>query len=245
MHTFRCALTTLILLSLLRSLPGQESSATAEKQTAMTSTVTGESTHNYLLYLPKDYDKSKEYPLVLFLHGAGERGENDMDLLKVHGPPKLIEAGKEFPFIIVSPQCKPNSWWEAAELSDLLDHVESKYSVDEDRIYVTGLSMGGYGTWALASYEPERFAAIAPVCGGGNALAARFRTPIKCPIWAFHGDADTVVPLARSEEMIAALKDKNQNMKLTVYPGVGHNSWTATYDNEELYKWLLKHSLAP
>ncbi len=241
MRTLLLVLATLFFLSFLRVVQGQE--VAAGKQTAMSSTVTGKSTHNYLLYLPKGYDKNKDYPLVLFLHGAGERGDNKMDLLKFHGLPKLIEAGKEFPFIVVSPQCKPDSWWEAAELSDLLDHIESKYSVDKARVYVTGLSMGGYGTWALATYEPERFAAIVPVCGGGNALAARYRAPIEAAIWAFHGDADTVVPLSNSEDMIAALKDKNPNMKLTVYPGVGHDSWTETYENEEVYTWLLKHKL--
>ena len=131
----------------------------------ITTTVTCE----YLLYLPKDYGKSeRKWPLVLFLHGAGERGAN-LDLVKTHGPPKLIQQGKEFPFIVVSPQCPQGIWWPEIvdTLAALLDEVRENYAVDSDRVYLTGLSMGGYGTWTLACRYPERFAAIAPVCGGG------------------------------------------------------------------------------
>ena len=214
----------------------------AGDQVPMSTNVSGETLHNYLLYLPKDYaDSNKKFPLVLFLHGAGERGDNKLDLVKVHGPPKLIAAGRQFPFIVVSPQCKTNGWWEAAELSDLLDHVESQYRVDKDRIYVTGLSMGGFGTWALAACEPERFAAIAPVCGGGNPIATRYTKPIQAAIWTFHGGKDSVVPLSESEEMVKALKERKVDVKLTVYADASHDSWTKTYNNEELYKWLLEH----
>lgn len=218
---------------------------TPGQQTALSSTVSGTSTHNYLLYLPQNYNRQDKFPLLLFLHGAGERGGNavgengDMNLLKAHGPPKQISAGKEFPCIVVSPQCQTDGWWEAAELSDLLDHIEANYSVDPNRIYVTGLSMGGFGTWALAAYEPDRFAAIAPICGGGNAIGLRYRKPIQAAVWAFHGTADTVVPIRESEEMVEAVKARKGNVKLTVYEGVGHNSWTQTYDNEELYTWLF------
>ena len=109
--------------------------------------------HNYLLYLPKNYGSGAKFPLLLFLHGAGERGDDKLDLVTVHGPPKLIEGGEDFPFIVVSPQCKEGSWWEAAELSVLVDHIESQFDVDKDRLYVTGLSMGGFGTWALAQWH--------------------------------------------------------------------------------------------
>lgn len=196
---------------------------------------------NYLLYLPPDYDDVEKHPLLLFLHGAGERGDGNLDLVKVHGPPKLIAAGRHFPFIVVSPQCKSGGWWEAAELSALLDHIETQYKVDNQRIYVTGLSMGGFGTWSLAFRESERFAAIAPICGGGNVIAARYTKAITTPTWAFHGAKDTVVPLSKSQEMIDVLKQNKIEAKLTIYSDAGHDSWTESYNNEELYKWLLEH----
>jgi predicted peptidase len=189
----------------------------------------------YLLYLPKDYDKQKSWPLMLFLHGAGERG-NDLELVKKHGPPKLIAAGKEFPFIVVSPQCPKGCWWEPMELVALLDEISGKYKVDPDRIYVTGLSMGGFGSWRLAAYAPERLAAIVPICGGGETYWAREFAHL--PVWAFHGAKDTGVPLERSQAMVDALKKSGGDPKFTIYPDAGHDSWTAAYDDPELYKWL-------
>lgn len=193
----------------------------------------------YLLYLPKDYEKEKSWPLVLFLHGAGERGD-DLELVKKHGPPKLIAAGKEFPFIVVSPQCPKDKWWEPIELVALLDEIGGKYKVDPDRIYVTGLSMGGFGSWRLAAYSPERLAAIAPICGGGETYWTREFAHL--PVWAFHGAKDTGVPLDRSQAMVDALKKNGGEPKFTIYPEAGHDSWTATYDNPEFYEWLLAQS---
>ncbi|WP_166820250.1 carboxylesterase family protein [Thalassoroseus pseudoceratinae] len=193
---------------------------------------------DYLLYLPKDYEKQDSWPLLLFLHGAGERGSN-LDLVKVHGPPKMIANGHEFPFIVASPQCPKGKRWVPTPLMALIADLESRYKVDSDRIYVTGLSMGGFGTWSLASYAPDRFAAIAPICGGGERWAARNMT--KLPIWAFHGTADRAVPVERSEQMIEALKKVGGSPKLTLYPDVGHDSWTRTYENPKLYEWLLQH----
>jgi predicted peptidase len=201
-------------------------------------------TLNYLLYLPADYDKQDKWPLILFLHGAGERGDN-LDRVKVHGPPKLIEHGKQFPFIVVSPQCPNGHWWntELVTLSALLDDIESKYKVDRDRVYLTGLSMGGFGTWALAGYSPDRFAAIIPICGGGEPLLARALK--NTPVWAFHGGKDPIVPVKRSQDLIDALKRTNAEAKLTIYPEALHDSWTATYDNPEIYEWLLAHKRQP
>ena len=196
---------------------------------------------HYLLSLPKDYASQEKWPLVLFLHGAGERGE-DLDQVKVHGPPNLVEQGKQFPFIVVSPQCPKNRWWEPVSLSALLDDVEKKYNVDSDRIYVTGLSMGGFGTWNLAAYSPERFAAIAPICGGGDSVRTAYTIGDQVPVWVFHGGKDGVVPLERSQELVDAFKKKNIDVKFTIYPDAGHDSWTETYKNEELYTWLLSHS---
>jgi predicted peptidase len=200
-------------------------------------------TLNYLLYLPEGYDPKQRWPLVLFLHGAGERG-NDLDQVKNHGLPKLIEEGQEFPFIVVAPQCPKSESWngkaQIAALSALLDEIERNYTVDPDRIYITGLSMGGYGTWALATAHPQRFAAIAPICGGGNAATVRAIRHV--PAWAFHGAKDTVVSLEASQVMVDALKACGGSVRFTVYPDAGHDSWTETYANPELYTWLLQHS---
>ncbi len=191
---------------------------------------------DYWIYLPQDYDKQEKVPLLLFLHGAGERG-NDLNKVKVHGPPKLIAAGKNFPFIVVSPQCPEGRWWATHELVALIDNLESQYKIDPDRIYVTGLSMGGFGTWALADRIPNRLAAIAPICGGGNTVTAR--SFAKLPTWVFHGAKDTVVPLSLSQDMVDAMKKHGGEPKLTIYPEAGHDSWTETYNNPEFYEWLL------
>ncbi len=196
----------------------------------------------YLLHLPEGYDQKESWPLLLFLHGAGERGDN-LELVKTHGPPKLIEAGQSFPFVVVSPQCPAGRWWEPLELGALIDEIVEKYKVDEDRIYVTGLSMGGFGTWALAVYQPARLAAIAPICGGGEPLMLRL-LPVKIPAWVFHGAKDTTVPVERSEQMVDALKKAGCTVKLTVYPEAGHDSWTKTYANPEFYQWLLEQKRA-
>jgi predicted peptidase len=190
----------------------------------------------YLLYLPKGYDQQESWPLLLFLHGGGERGE-DLELVKKHGPPKLIGEGKRFPFIVVSPQCPKDKWWEPIELVALLDEVGSKYKVDIDRICVTGLSLGGFGTWRLAAYAPKRLAAIAPICGGGEKNWAKQFASL--PVWAFHGAKDTGVPLERSQVMVDELKKNGGSPKLTVYPNALHDSWTETYNNPEFYEWLL------
>lgn len=190
----------------------------------------------YLLFLPQGYGKSQQkWPLILFLHGAGESGE-DLEKVKVHGPPKIVESKPDFPFIVVSPQ-SPKFGWNRPALVELLDEVIARYDVDEDRVYLTGLSMGGFGSWALASEHPERFAAVVPICGGGKIEMTE--TLKNIPIWAFHGAKDTVVVLNQSERMVEALKKIGGNVKLTVYPEAGHDSWTETYDNPELYEWLL------
>jgi predicted peptidase len=206
-------------------------------------------TVNYLLFVPKDYKADgKPWPLLLFLHGLGECGDNELDKVKIHGPPNIVETHPDFPFVVVSPQCPPTkddmkeimAAWKPDQLIQLIDHVMQQVKVDRTRVYVTGLSMGGYGTWRLAAAHPERFAAAAPICGGGDPkrMAAGLR---RVPIWAFHGSADTVVPVASSREMVDAVRRAGGKAKLTVYPGVGHNSWKQTYDNPEVYDWLLEH----
>ena len=204
---------------------------------------------DYLLYLPQGYaaDGSHEWPLVLFLHGAGERG-NDLSLVKRHGIPKLVEGGKHLPFIAVSPQCPEHSTWsmESHDVMALLDEVIRSHAVDASRVYLTGLSLGGYGTWHLATLYPHRFAAIAPICGGGfwmYGFPERVSVLKDVPVWAFHGAKDPAVPLEESVKMVRALRECGAEVRFTVYPDAKHDSWTETYENPELYEWLLSHSL--
>lgn len=193
----------------------------------------------YLLHLPDGYDDTDEpWPLLLFLHGAGERGDS-LALVKQHGPLKLIAQGERLPFVVVAPQAPAGGGWDALTLLALLDDITAAYRVDEDRMYVTGLSMGGFGTWALIGADPDRFAAAVPICGGGEPWRAC--TIGRLPVWAFHGAADPVVPLKRSEAMVRALEACGGDVRLTTYPSVGHDSWTVTYANPELYEWLLRH----
>ena len=193
---------------------------------------------NYLLFLPEGYESSEtKWPLILFLHGAGESGDN-VEKVKATGLPKLLETKTDMPFVVVSPQ-SPRGGWNVDSLSALLDDVIAKYKVDVDRVYLTGLSMGGFGTWELGTAHPERFAAIAPICGGGSpSRAGRLKG---VPVWAFHGAKDNVVPIARTEAMIKAMKEAGMEPKFTIYPEAKHDSWTETYNNPELYKWFLEH----
>lgn len=245
--TTRLALSFALSLATLLAPPATFAADTQTKklpdpQTATTLDVTIPVRTEYLLYVPKDYDKAKPTPLMLFLHGAGERGTN-LNNVKQHGPPKQIAAGKEFPCIVVSPQCAPEIWWEPVKLLALLDEVASKYNIDPERVYVTGLSMGGFGTWQLAAYAPERFAAILPICGGGEAFwAKRF---YHIPAWTFHGSNDSAVPLVRSQQMVDALKKAGGEPTFTIYPDVGHDSWTATYDDPKVYEWLFAQKRKP
>lgn len=201
-------------------------------------TITREVSLRYLLYLPPDYAESgAPWPLVLFLHGAGERG-TDLDRVKMHGLPKLIAAGRHFPFVVASPQWpEEDTFWDTDALGALLDEIGEQIRIDPDRVYVTGLSMGGYGTWALATAQPERFAAIAPICGGGRPKRADRIAHI--PAWVFHGAKDEVVPIEASRGMVEALEALGADVRFTVYPEAGHDSFTETYDNPEFYDWLL------
>ena len=236
------ACSTVLLISPGRVQAADDPQPEPGKQQPQTLERTVKITMSYLLYLPKDYAQQDSWPLLLFLHGAGERGA-DLERVKVHGPPKLIAAGKEFPFIVVSPQCPSNQWWQPHELAALLDEVVEKYKVDQDRVYVSGLSMGGYGTWSLAGFSPDRFAALVPICGGGDPRSVRRFSRV--PVWVFHGAKDSVVPLSASQEMVDALEKVNGNVKFTVDPEADHDSWTAAYDDPELYKWLLEQKRAP
>ena len=197
--------------------------------------------YRYLLYNPSSEAKKKkrEWPLLIFLHGRGERG-NNLNLVKKHGPPKIVET-KDLPFIIASPQCpRTDLWWKPHVVAGLVDELLLKYPVDPDKVYLSGLSQGGFGTWATAAQHPKKFAAVAPVCGGGKTEWAKKFGPL--PIWNFHGDADKVVPVGLSRIMVEAVEKAGGQIKYTEYPGVRHDSWTQTYRNPKLYDWLLSHS---
>lgn len=236
------SLSAVLLVGVPRSPAAEDRKAERGQQEPQKMERTIKITMSYLVYLPKEYDQKEAWPLMLFLHGAGERGSN-LDLVKLHGPPKLIAAGKEFPFIVVSPQCPEGKWWDSVELAALLDEITEKYKVDRDRIYVTGLSMGGFGTWSLAAYQPNRFAAIVPICGGGEPFLTMLFPHV--PAWVFHGAKDPVVPLERSEKMVEAMKKFGGKVKFTVYPDARHDSWTQAYNDPELYKWLLEQKRTP
>jgi predicted peptidase len=260
--------TMALLTSTLRARPVD--SELMQKRLQFESKLTKKVHLGYLLYLPTEYQPTspKRWPLIFFLHGAGERGTN-LSLVTMHGPPKLVKATFQPPknesdaarqrreaamkvlkeqFIIVSPQCPANQRWENDALLALLDKVTSKHKVDTNRIYLTGLSMGGYGSWSLGTRYPERFAAITPICGGGERIDILLASRTKAAalktlgVWAFHGANDSTVPLNESERMIEALKKAGAtDVQLTVYPEAQHDSWTEAYNNPELYEWFLKH----
>lgn len=197
----------------------------------------------YWCYVPSTADtnqNAKSLPMVLFLHGGGEGGTN-IEKVKTHGLPKMIANGKTFPFIVVAPQNpSERQHWDDQQLLRLLDELPNDLPIDTDRVYLTGMSRGGYGAWQLAVQDPDRFAALVPVCGGGLAPYAKRLNSL--PIWAFHGAKDNVIPLTESERMVRAVNQAGGDAKLTVYPDGNHNAWTATYENPELYVWLLRQS---
>jgi predicted peptidase len=205
-------------------------------------------------FLPNPTDQPQ--PLVLFLHGAGERGtDNAAQLKHVVGMFADPEVRRRFPCQVVAPQCPPNRRWVECDwnrlqhdmpespsepmslLLALLDERAADPLVDSDRIYVMGLSMGGYGTWDLIARQPERFAAAVPICGGGDEQQAG--RLVRIPIWAFHGSDDSVVPVARSRNMVAAVRAAGGTIRYTEYAGTGHGSWTPASREPELLTWLF------
>lgn len=203
---------------------------------------------DYWLSLPDTYGATDQrWPLILFLHGAGERG-SDIEQLKVNGIPKVVESRSDIPALVVAPQCPADSAWflHIDALDALLKEVIATYDVDIKRIYLTGLSMGGCGTWHLAATYPERFAAIAPICGWGEWFAGfpdKANVLKDVPTWAFHGAKDDIVPLEGSSRLVDVLKAAGGNVRFTVYPDAKHDSWSAAYDDPELYRWMFAQSL--
>lgn len=195
----------------------------------------------YLLYKPEGYKKStKKYPLIVFLHGAGERG-TDLQKVKVNGPFQYLKAGNKIEAVMLAPQCPAETYWQPDEVAALVKKVIKEENIDSSRVYLTGLSMGGYGVWATGGKYPELFAAMAPVCGAIYRPIYRNAQHLKdMPIWVFHGAMDNVVLPENSNNMVRALQEAGNNtVKYTVYPFANHNSWTKTYNNPDLYNWLL------
>ena len=215
----------------------------------LTSNISKQPLLNYWLYLPPEYDKqsAKQWPLILFLHGFGERGDSrsDLEWVKLHGIPRLLESDKDLPFIVVSPQCSRQSWWTLQQrpLKLLLESILAQYPVNPAQVYLTGLSMGGYGSWSLGIAYPHLFAAVAPICGGG--VPSEVAALKNVPVWAFHGAKDDIVLLHRSQDMVTARQKAGGDARLTIYPEATHDSWTSTYNNPELYDWFLSHEKPP
>jgi len=196
----------------------------------------------YLLYLPPGYgtDTAKLWPLLVYLHGAGERG-HDLERLKLHGLPSMIASGRNFPFIVISPQTDTVFRWEPDELYHFVIDMSKKFRVDRNQVWLSGISMGGFGVWSFAISHPELFAAIVPISGGGDSSKA-WRLKYM-PVWCFHRQSDATVPLSGDLRMMVALKKYNPNNRFTIYPGnyhgSDHDAWTEAYNTDSLYTWLL------
>ena len=207
-------------------------------------TVTRSIQMKYLLFIPDGYgdDQSKKWPLIMYLHGGSRRGDEIEKLREPGwGLPAILEKKKSFPFIVVSPLCPNGEFWTDTEaLIALLDAIEKRYSVDLSRVYLTGHSMGGFGTWYLAYQHPERFAAIAPMSAPFVVTAWADRLK-KMPIWAFHGSDDNLVPIAGVQDLIDALRALGNNVRFTVLPQRDHGILD-TYENQDLYSWFLEHA---
>jgi predicted peptidase len=223
--------------------------------------------HRYQVYVPADFRSTKSWPVILFLHGAGERGEDGLLQTDLGIGHAIRLDASRFPFIVVLPQCSKEKIWGEPDMQALalaaLDAAIKEFHGDRAHIYLTGLSMGGFGTWELAARNPGRFAAIVPICAGVQPLqdwpqlrvtladdpnvtdpfAEVARRVGKTPVWMFHGDADPAVPVEQSRHMAAALKAAGADFKYTEYPGIGHNSWESAYAEPELVPWLLARSL--
>jgi len=199
---------------------------------------------SYYLYYPEGYEgkKDEKFPLLLFLHGGGDAGDS-LGLIKRSGPPKLITDGKEFPFLVLIPQNPyKKKWWNTRAVMQLLDTIVENNSVDKNKIYLTGLSRGGGAAWEMAVQYPNKFAALAVVCGMTPLPYASWINK-NMPIWVFHGEEDKSIPISESETMVDKLKQMGYDVKFTRYPGIGHNSWTKAYSTDELYDWFMEQSL--
>jgi predicted peptidase len=257
----------LLLPALPLLLPSRAGAAIQETGFLDRAVTVGARTYRYQVYLPADFDRSRSWPVALFLHGSGERGDDGMRATQVGLAAGIRWDRARAPLVAVFPQCPADSTWlgepgEAALAA--LDRTVEEFGGDPDRVYLTGLSMGGYGTWQLAFEHPGKFAALVPVCGGLLAhpsaatvrpmpaildeadpfanVAARLRG---LPVWVFHGAQDPVIPVEESRRMVAALRDAGADVRYTEYPEAGHACWDQAYGDPELWKWLLARKRHP
>jgi predicted peptidase len=253
----------LLMTAICFALPGCSASQAAAYQDRTVET--GGKTYQYKVYVPADWTKDKKWPVILFLHGAGERGDDNTAQTRVGlGPALVRQAGLSA--IVVLPQCSRGRWWPETDMQDLalaaLNRSIAEFNGDPERIYLTGISMGGYGTWAIARKNPEKFAALAPVCGGvrpppgipvlsdsvseSDPYLAVAQKVAKTPVWVFHGDEDRTVPVSESRKIVEALKSIGGNVRYSEYAGVAHNSWDRAYGEPEFFLWLLsQHRSSP
>ena len=222
--------------------------------------------YHFRVFTPKGWSKKKKWPIMLFLHGAGERGDDNLAQTKVGIGPAILRQRDTLPFIVVMPQCPRNGWWTEPDMQaqalKALDQTIKEFNGDPKKTYLTGLSMGGYGSWLIAANNPSMFAALAVVCGGvrpppgvnvprpGNGVPAS-ADPYgevaakvgKTPVWVFHGGADPVVPVSESRKMVEAIKAAGGSVRYNEYEGVGHNSWDKAYGEPDIFQWMLAQKL--
>lgn len=238
MHTIRSTALALYLALGFTAMAGNPAPGKQVEQSLATS---DGGSMPYLLYQPENYSATGDrVPMILFLHGRGE-SNGPLGIVAKWGPPRRLAAGEQMKYLVVSPQCPRESSWSSDDqqqrLLELLAHITKNHNVDEDRVYLTGLSMGGFGTWRLAADHPGMFAAAVPVCGRGDPQNAPKLTNL--PIWAWHGSLDRAVPFERSVEMVEAIKAAGGlKVRFTSLEHIGHSSWQAAYQSSDLYDWL-------
>ncbi|MFY9609453.1 MAG: PHB depolymerase family esterase [Blastocatellia bacterium] len=256
-------LTALVLLGAL-AMTSKANSSDGNSGFSDRTITDGAASYRYKVFIPAKWTPKKKWPVVLFLHGAGERGDDNLAQARVGIGPALERLKETFQAVVVLPQCPRGRWWSEPEMQaralQALDKAMMEFNGDGSRQYLTGLSMGGYGSWAIAVNNPTRFAAISVICGGirAPARAGRLPNPLdvgddpyrsaaekigKLPIWLFHGGADPVVPATESRKMVEAFKTLSVSVRYTEYEGIGHNSWDKAYAEAEIFPWMLAQKL--
>jgi len=260
LHSVRSNILTALLFAFCLNVFAQESVPMGEY--VATEYVVDSDTLLYRIMYPNDFDESKSYPLVVFLHGAGERGNNNTSQL-AHGSKLFMDSLDKYPAVVIFPQCPRESYWSNVDVDrsgnrprfqfkdggeptipltlvmDLMDKTIAEPYIDNDRVYLSGLSMGGMGAWELLWRIPEKLAAAMPICGGGSPKMAQ--KMIDVPIWAFHGKLDDIVPPHYSVSMIRAVQEEGGKAKVTIYPNANHNSWDPTFAEPDYLKWMFSN----
>ncbi len=212
-----------------------------------TYTDTSGQAHPFIVFVPLKYLPGSQPPVMLFLHGSGERGTNNLDQMMTGIGPAIWKRKAALPFVVVLPQCAPGSSWlvdgpDAQRALAMLKQTQQEFGTDPDRVYLTGLSMGGSGTWSIAAKDPSAWAAIVPMCSRPDAAKAKKFADAHLPIWNFCGDQDRPETVKANRDMHEALTKLNTGAKYTEYPGVGHNCWDKAYGTDDLYTWLLEQA---